>query len=221
LLLILPGLLTYGYALVQKKMLMDWYVGFMLQGLAVLVAAGAVWIFSPLRRYSFSTWAGPLAAILLLAAFAALSNPAREFLLEKGAERYRESVLATRTTLDPNAPENLEVITAATTQPPYVYDPRVRRAETIDEYVELMKEADARGVPLYVNNGFPTALRIDFPGVFAMLEDAGIFEHVAYFTGVDVMLDRMVTRYHPGGLQRADLERYKQLEGSRPRTASQ
>ena len=91
----------------------------------------------------------------------------------------------------------------------------------IDEYVELMKEADARRVPLYVNNGFPTALRIDFPGVFAMLEDAGLFEHVAYFAGVDVMLDRMVTRYRPGGLQRADLGRYKQLEGSRPRTASQ
>ena len=33
-----------------------------------------------------------------------------------------------------------------------------------------MKEADERGVPLYVNNGFPTALKIDFPGVFALLE---------------------------------------------------
>lgn len=220
-LLILPGLLTYGYALLQRKMLMEWYVGFMLQGVAALVAAGAVWIFSPLRRFSFSGWASPLAAIILLAAFAVLSNPAREFLLKKGAERYRESVLATRPTLDPNAPENLEVITAATTQPPYVYDPRVRRVESIDEYVELMKEADTRGVPLYVNNGFPTALRIDFPGVFAMLEDAAVFEPVAYFTGVDVMLDRMVSRYRPGGLQRADLERYKQLEGARPRTASQ
>jgi hypothetical protein len=84
-----------------------------------------------------------------------------------------------------------------------------------------MKEADARGVPLYVNNGFPTALRIDFPAVFTMLEDAAVFEPVAYFTGVDVMLDRMVTRYRPGGLQRADLQRYKQLEVPCRRTASQ
>jgi hypothetical protein len=213
-LLILPGLLTYAYAVLQKKMLMEWYVGFMLQGLAALIAAGAFWAFLPLRRFSFARWAGPLSAVVLLGAFAMLSNPAREFLLTKGAERYRESVLATRPTLDPNAPENREIITAATTQPPYVYDPRVRKAETVDEYVELMIEADERGVPLYVNNGFPTALKIDFPGVFAMLKDAAVFEPVAYFTGIDVMLDRTVVRYRPGGLRRADLNRYKGIEAS-------
>ena len=104
-------------------------------------------------------------------------------MLTWGAERYRESVLATRPSLDPNAPENLKIITAATTQPPYVYDPRARRALTIEQYASLMKEADERGVTLYVNNGFPTALKIDFPGVFALLEDPATFEPVAYFTG--------------------------------------
>lgn len=212
--LILPGLLTYAYAVLQRKMLMEWYVGFMLQGVAALIAAGALWTFSPLRRFSWARWAGPMAAAILLFAFAALSNPARQFLLTKGAERYRESVLATRPTLDPNAPENLEIITAATTQPPFVYDPRVRRAETVDEYVKLMREADERGVPLYVNNGFPTALEIDFPGVFAMLEDEAVFEPVAYFAGIDVMLDRTVVRYRPDGLKRADLDRYKGVEAS-------
>ena len=212
--LILPGLLTYAYALLQRKMLMEWYVGFMLQGVAVVIAAGAFWAFSPLRIFSFARWLGPALAILLLVASAVLSNPARQFLLTKGAERYRESVLATRPTLDPNAPENLEIITAATTQPPYVYDPRVQRANTIDDYVALMKEADERGVPLYVNNGFPTALKIDFPGVFAMLQDSAVFESVAYLTGIDVMLDRTVVRYRPDGLKRANLERYRHIERS-------
>jgi hypothetical protein len=212
--LILPGVLTYAYAVLAHKMLMEWYVGFMLQGVAAMIAAGAFWAFSPLWRFPFARWVGPSLAIVLLIAFAALSNPAREFLLTKGAERYRESVLATRPTLDPNAPENLEIITAATTQPPYVYDPRVRKANTIDEYVALMKEAEERGIPLYVNNGFPTALKIDFPGVFAMLEDAAVFEPVGYFTGIDVMLDRTVVRYRPNGLNRADLERYKRIEAS-------
>ena len=104
------------------------------------------------------------------------------------------------------------IITAATTQPPYVYDPRVRRAETIDEYVALMKEADERGVPLYVNNGFPTALKIDFPGVFALLEDPAVFDRVGYFSGIDVMLDRTVVKYRPGGLRAADVERYRRIE---------
>jgi len=212
--LIIPGILTYAYAVLRHKMLMEWYVGFMLQGVAVMVAAGAFWVFSPLRRFPFARWAGPLLAIVLVGALAALSNPARQFLLTWGAERYRESVLATRPSLDPNAPENFEIITAATTQPPYVYDPRVRRALTVEQYVSLMKEADERGVPLYVNNGFPTALKFDFPGVLAMLEDAAVFEPVAYFTGIDVMLDRSVFRYRPEGLKRADLERYKRIEAS-------
>ena len=212
--LIFPGILTYVYAVLRHKMLMEWYVGFMLQGVAVMVAAGAFWAFSPLRRFPAARWAGTLLAVVLVCAFAVLSHPARHFLLTWGAERYRESVLATRPSLDPNAPENLKIITAATTQPPYVYDPRVRRALTVEQYASLMKEADERGVPLYVNNGFPTALKIDFPGVFALLEDPAIFEPVGYFTGIDVMLDRVVHRYRPEGLKRADLERYKLIEAS-------
>ena len=77
-----------------------------------------------------------------------------------------------------------------------------------------MKEADERGVPLYVNNGFPTALEIDFPGIFAMLQDPFVFERIGYFSGIDVMLDRVVHRYLPEGWKRADLERYKRLEAS-------
>ena len=212
--LIFPGLLTYAYAVLRQKMLMEWYLGFMLQGIAVMVAAGAFWAFSPLRKFPAARWAGTLLAAVLVCAFAGLSNPARQFLLNWGAERYRESVLATRPSLDPNAPENLKIITAATTQPPYVYDPRVRRALAVEQYASLMKEADERGVPLYVNNGFPTALKIDFPGVFALLEDPALFEPVGYFTGIDVMLDRVVHRYRPEGLKRADLERYKLIEAS-------
>jgi hypothetical protein len=212
--LVLPGILTYAYAAIRNKALMESYVGFMLQGAALTVAAGAFWAFSPLRRFPRARWIGPVLAVVLIGAFAVLSNPARRFLLSWGAERYRESVLVTRPNLNPNAPENLNIMTAATTQPPYVYDPRVRRASTIEQYVLLMREADERGVPLYVNNGFPTALKFDFPGVFAILEDHAVFEPVVYLTGTDVMVDRVVHRYRPGGIKQADLERYKLIEAS-------
>jgi hypothetical protein len=193
---------------------MEPYVGFMLQGVALTVAAGAFWAFSPLRRLPSARWVGPMLAVVLVGAFAVISNPARHFLLTWGAQRYRESVLVTRPSLNPNAPENLNIVTAATTQPPFVYDPRVRRASTVDQYVSLMREADERGVPLYVNNGFPTALKLDFPGIFAMLEDQAVFERVAYLTGTDVMVDRVVHRYRPEGIKRADLEGYKRIEAS-------
>ena len=212
--LIFPGFLTYAYAAIRNKALMESYMGFMLQGVALMVAAGAFWAFSPLRRFPAARWAGPLLAVVLVAGFALLSNPARYFLLTWGAERYRESVLVTRPSLDPNAPENLNIMTAATTQPPYVYDPRVRRASTVEQYASLMKEADQRGVPLYVNNGFPTALKFDFPGIFAMLQDHAVFEPITYLTGTDVMVDRVVHRYRPEGIKRADLERYKLIEAS-------
>ena len=57
-------------------------------------------------------------------------------------------------------------------------------------------------------------MKIDFPGVFALLEDRAVFESVDYFTGIDVMLDRVVHRYRPDGLKQADLERYKRIEAS-------
>ena len=107
---------------------MEWYLGFMLQGVTLMVAAGVLWIISPLQKFRVPRWTGTLLAVGLVCAFAMVSNPARQFLLTWGAERYRESVLSTRPNLDPNAPENFEIITAATTQPPSVYDPRVRRA---------------------------------------------------------------------------------------------
>ena len=211
---IFPALLTYVYAAIRNKALMEPYVGFMLQGVAIAVAAGAFLAFSPLRRFPAARWAGPLMAVVFVGAFAMLSNPARHFLLTWGAERYRESVLLTRPSLDPNAPENLNIMTAATAQLPSVYDPRVRRASTVDQYASLMKEADERGVPLYVNNGFPTALKLDFPGIFAMLNDPDVFEPIAYLTGSDVMNDRVVHRYRSEGIKRADLERYKLIEVS-------
>ena len=211
---ILPALLTYIYAAIRNKALMEPYVGFMLEGVAVAVAAGAFWAFSPLRRFPAARWAGPLMAVVFVMAFAMLSNPARHFLLTWGAERYRESVLLTRPSLDPNAPDNLKIMTAATAQLPSVYDPRVRRASTVEQYASLMREADERGVPLYVNNGFPTALKLDFPGIFAMLNDSNVFEPIAYLTGSDVMNDRVVHRYRPQGIKWADLERYKLIEVS-------
>ncbi|MFZ0710354.1 MAG: hypothetical protein WAM53_09975 [Terrimicrobiaceae bacterium] len=49
--------------------------------------------------------------------------------------------------LDPNAAENLRIITAATTQPPCFYDPRARRASRVDQYVTLMRKPTSEALP--------------------------------------------------------------------------
>jgi len=70
--------------------------------------------------------------------------------------------------------KNFEIITAATTQPPYVYDPRVRRASTVEQYAALMTEADKKSVPLYVNNDFLQLSKLISPVWFAMLADSAV-----------------------------------------------
>ena len=82
--LIFPGLLTYAYAVLRHKMLMEWYVGFMLQGVALMVAAGAFWAFSPLRRFPAARWAGTLLAVALVCAFAVLSQSRETVLAHVG-----------------------------------------------------------------------------------------------------------------------------------------
>ncbi|MGB8466637.1 MAG: hypothetical protein WCE49_16945 [Terrimicrobiaceae bacterium] len=57
-------------------------------------------------------------------------------------------------------------------------------------------------------------MKIDFPGGVAPLGDPAVFEPAPYFTGIDVMLDRVVHRYRPEGAKRADLERYRLIEAS-------
>ena len=52
-----------------------------------------------------------------------------------------------RHTLEPRSQCSGKIITAATTQPPYVYDQRVRRASTIGQYLALMNEADEEAFP--------------------------------------------------------------------------
>ena len=149
----------------RHKMLMEWYVGFMLQGIALMVAAGAFWAFSPLRKFPAARWAGTLLAVALVCAFAVLSNPARQF-CSRGARnatgiRARDTPKSGSQCAGKPKNHHRSDHTAALS-----LDPRPRRALTVEQYASLMQEADERGVALYVNNGFPPVLKTDFPGVF-------------------------------------------------------
>lgn len=207
--LILPGPIIYAGAALKDKYLYEWYVSFLLPGIAAAVAAGALW---PLVYWKARpVWCGVYAAALL-SVFLILTQPARAFLLTRSAQASREAVLLTRPTLDPNAPENRTIITAATTQTLDTYDPRTRRAGNLEQYAALMQEADDRGVPLFVNNGYMGSMRIKFPAVAALLEDEAIFEPVRILTGFEEMLDRAVFRYRPGSLKQADFDRYRQAQ---------
>jgi hypothetical protein len=106
----------------------------------------------------------------------------------------------TRPTLDPNAPENREIITASSLMFPLIYDPLVRKALTVEDYKSLMREADARNIPLFVNNGFIAGVKDRYPEVQDFLEDEQYFECLATLYGTEPMFDRTVYKYRRGSL---------------------
>ena len=207
---LVPGLLLFIAAVVKNKFLFEWYMAFMLPGLVALVAAGVLAAATPFARWKPLRALPVVLSVLVLAGYAVLTTKPRTYLLTRSVQYYRDSVLISRPNLDPYAPENREIITATTMVTPDVYDPFIRKAKTLADYSALIKEAEERGVPLYVNNGFPIALKESNPDVFALLSDESAFERVQYFYAIEEMLDRAVHKYRPGSLKDVDLAQYRQ-----------
>lgn len=206
---LVAGPIMVAMASLQQTYLYEWYVSFMMPGLAALAAAGVLW-------FARGGMSRVVLAVGTLAVFAAVSAPARAFLVAKPVQSIRESVLLTRPSLDPADPRNRDILTAATVGAPEIYDPLVVQAKTLDDYRRLMVEADRRGVPLYINNGFALALRVKRPDIVALLDDDRVFEHVARLHAIEEMLDRDVHRYRPGAVELADWETYRKNKGEKP-----
>lgn len=206
---LLPGFLLMGAAALAREYLFEWYLAFMLPGLIALVSVGlsavADWAGGKLHARALPA----AAALALLLGFFLISHQPRAYLLTRPVQGYIASVLATRPNLDPNSPENRRIITASSMITPEIYDPRVRKAKTLEDYAALIAEAEDTGKELYVNNGFPAALKVTEPDLYNLLSDPAAFESLGTFYAIEQMLDRAVYRYRPGSLKGVDLSRYK------------
>ena len=202
--LLVPGPLLVVLAKVRGTYLQEWYVASMLPGLVAVAAIGMVTVVSSLQRVRALRWAPLPLALLLIAGYATFTAPIRHRLFSRSMEPFRESVEMTRPTLNPNAPENQRIITASSLMFPLIYDPLVRKALTVEEYKALMREADSRNVPLYVNNGFISGVKDRYPEIHDFLEDGRYFECLATLHGTEPMFDRTVYRYRSGSLNNFD-----------------
>ena len=198
--LLLPGLLLVLFASVRGIYLQEWYVSSMLPGIVTVAAIGMVTVLSALARVQMMRWAAVPLAMLLIAGYAAFTGRIRYRLMSRSMEPFRESVEMTRPTLNPNAPENQDIITASSLMFPMIYDPLVRKPLTVEEYKTLMREADARNVPLYVNNGFLAGVKDRYPEIHDFLANEQYFECLATLHGTEPMFDRTVYRYRSGSL---------------------
>jgi hypothetical protein len=202
--LLLPGLLLVLLATARGVYLQEWYVSSMLPGVVTVGAIGMVTALSGLPRIRPIRWAPLPLALFLIAGYAAFTGPTRHRLMSRSMEPFRESVEMTRPTLNPNAPENRSVITVSSLMFPLIYDPLVRKALSVEEYKTLMHEADARNVPLYVNNGFIAGVKDRYPEIYDFLANEKYFESVATLYGTEPMFDRTVYRYRSGSLSSLD-----------------
>jgi hypothetical protein len=202
--LLIPGPLLVFVAKVRGMYLQEWYVASMLPGLVAVAAIGMVTVISGFQRVRILRWAPIPLASLFIAGYAAFTVPIRHRLMSRSLEPFRESVEMTRPTLNPNAPENQQIITASSLMFPLIYDPLVRKALTVEEYKVLMREADSRNVPLYVNNGFISGVKDRYPEIHDFLEDKQYFECLATLHGTEPMFDRTVYKYRRGSLGAVD-----------------
>lgn len=197
---LLPGPLLVFLAKIRGTYLHEWYVAFMIPGLVAVVAIGMVTVVSGFQRVPALRWAPIPLAVLVIAGYAAFTASTRDRLISRSVEPFRESVEMTRPTLNPNAPENRRIITASALMFPLIYDPLVRKALTVEDYKTLMREADSRNVPLFVNNGFIAGVKDRYPAVHDFLENKQYFEHLATLHGTEPMFDRTVYKYRGGSL---------------------
>jgi hypothetical protein len=193
--LLLPGPLLYAASWLRQDRFFTWYLVSSLPGLAAVASAGLTW---PLARLSAPRTRAVAGAALIatwLALFAWVTAGARSAVRAGSVVPSRESVLLTRPTLDPRAPENARILTASFSRPAAYYDPATRWIENVDALRALMAEADRDGLPLYLNWGRPDLAEQRASEILRFIASSGAFEEIATLYGFEKRGKRHVMRY--------------------------
>jgi hypothetical protein len=193
--LLLPGPLCMAAAWLRHDRFYPFYLVFTLPALASLVSAGVTWPAAVARSPRLRPALAIAAASVWLVAFGWLGAASRTGLRAASLNPTRESVLATRPTLDPFARTNARVITVAVYRAAAYYDPLGHPVARVDLLQRLLDRADQRGVPLYVNEGRRGLAAKREPELAALVDRDDLFETVASFPGREPEDERIVRRY--------------------------
>jgi hypothetical protein len=196
--LLLPAPILYTVSWLRADRFFEWYVVFALPGLATLVAAGLTWPAEALRAPRARAAAGVACVAGFLALFAAVTAEPLAALRSRSIVPLRESVLLTRPSLDPLAPENARIVTLSFQRPAYYYDPLFRWLTTRAELEAQLAQADARGDALFVNIRFGLASK-RLPELVRIVEEDPRFERVGVLHGYIHGNERRVYRYRGRG----------------------
>jgi hypothetical protein len=164
------------------------YLVVALPGLALLVALGCETVVRPL-----GSRAGTAGVVALLLGFAAFTQAPRRELRSRPIQPWRDSVLATRPSVDPLDPRNADIITVSFNMPADYYDAGGWHVREPDQLLYWLHEADRTGHPLFVNLGRPKGARRKHREMMAIVDER--FDVVAEFEGLLSRGYREVYRY--------------------------
>lgn len=195
---LLPAPLAFIQSKLAGTMMLEWYLIFALPGWCAAAAIGLREAVPDIRV----TWLKNLlfagCATALLLAYAMWTQPQRMFLIQHSVQPYREGVLLTRPSLDPNHPDQDRIITAAFHAGPLFYDPRLIRVKTREEMQALAAQAEREEKALYLNLAYPATAKLENPELWNFVYQSGAFEWVSELHGLFPDMDIHVLRYKGG-----------------------
>lgn len=189
--LLLPAPFMVTAAAVQHNILYFWYVIIGLPGLALLIGCGTETLMHRFHQTRSSTIAG--AAVLLI--FASATWAQNHLLRSRDPEQMRQSVLATRTEVNPLTGDLGKVLTAGLAHTARCYDPAALILRNTDDLKMLMAKAVEKKLPLFVNLGDRHIARSQNPETVKLLESPALFEELPIFYGLQGQHERVVFRY--------------------------
>lgn len=203
--LLLPGFVSLIVAKLNYQWLFEWYLIYLLPAFAAGIAVGADWIGRRLENQTGHRWTGMLPALVLLAAYAACSQPFRHWYCTRALEPVKEATLAIRETLDPNDPRHQDRLTGVFLGKAWYYDPHAHHLKTPEEFAALMQRADQENKPLFIMAPHPWAVAFNAAPLWRLFHEAGLFTDYQTFLGFDQTHIRVVARYVPGSVRDLDL----------------
>jgi len=204
---LMPPVLTVGLSIWKKQMIYSSYVIYALPGFIAFAALG-VWVAAVwLRRRPGGRVTAGMWVTAILIGYAVLTQPTRAWLMAHPLQQIKESVLASRGSLNPA--ESLEILTASFCIPPYLYDPLMVRLDSVRELRGMMRRADAENRRLVLNIGMPWAAHEYNPQMWALMQNEALFADQRTFSGFDSGLDRIITTYKPGSAAQFDFSGYE------------
>jgi len=200
---IVPAILCYAISKERGTFLFSWYLIFLLPGVIASVSLGltrlaeiptsvagrvTTWSFLPILVIAYGVW----------------TEPQRSFLRENSIQPYREAVLATRPSIDPNFACQDEILTATFHAGPLFYDQRIQKVHSVSELEALMRQSDAEQRQLFLNLAYLGATAASQPALQRVADDPSRFREVAIFRGLEPTLSTRVLQYIPNSQLRRD-----------------